>query len=83
MLKIWCMFDNHTFASVDASSREAIEKRVRELILKRRGASFFVRDEFDANMRDLNWHSYDTLKGFDAWLARFEVEQSFRKMMGA
>lgn len=83
MLKIWCMFDNHTFASVDADDRLGIRTRVRKLVRQRHGASFFVRDEFDAMMNGLTWHSRDSFDGLDDWLDRLEVEISFKKLQVA
>lgn len=83
MLKIYCMFDNHTFATVRATDREGIAARVKELIRLKKGASFFVRDGSDASMECLSWHSRDDLSKLDEWLDRVMEELAFAKLMVA
>lgn len=83
MLKVWCMFDNHTFAPVTFSDRPSLIKAAGKLIALKRGASFFVRDEYDATINSLHWHSRDTEVGMFKWADAVMVEHSFRKLMVA
>lgn len=82
-MKAWCMFDNHTFAQVEITTRAGVHLRVEELIMLKRGASFFVRDEFDATLNALDWHSHDNLHGLEDWVNRLFVEDEFHRLMVA
>lgn len=62
-LTVHCMFDNHTFASVDTSSEGVMVARIRDLIAEKRGAGFFVRDELGRTRNDLSWESRDDERG--------------------
>ena len=55
-MKIWFMFDNHTFARVGDSTtgREAMESRARELFAKDGCGSLFARDERDRHAANVN-----------------------------
>lgn len=82
-MKVYCMFDNHTFASVTFTDREGLLTRAKELTERKCGASFFVRDESDATLRGMDWHSRDCMDGADAWVRRVMQEYDFRKLMAA
>lgn len=91
MLKAWCMFDNHTFASVPLVSKQEIVARVQRLRDLRAGMSLFVRD----GDRELGQHvlfgtSPFELHGDDltdeeiaVWADKVLEEVAFRKLMDA
>ena len=84
MLKIYCMFDNHTFASVDmGGKRDDMLRQIGRLMCKNGGASFFVRDRYDATISALDWHSHDDPAGSGDWIDRVLTEESFQKIMAA
>ena len=92
MLKAWCMFDNHTFARVDLTTRDEIVERIKYLSELNKGMTLFVKDG-DATLGS-NGSPFDKspfeLYGQDAsdsaivdWADRVLSEVAFRKLMDA
>ena len=82
----YCMFDNHTFASIDLTThRYSIIARVVELIERKRGASFFVHDEFDARLDCLTRMRGDKMKPaeIEEWVDAVLREKDFWRLMAA
>ena len=84
-MKVYCMFDNHGFASIELGNRYSTIARVIELIERKKGASFFVRDEYDATLENLTrmWGDKMSPADVESWIDDVLAEQSFRKLMCA
>lgn len=85
-MKAYCMFDNHTFAGINLDGNKySVVARVAELIGRNKGASFFVRDEFEATLNNLTRMRGDKMSPTEVseWVDAVFEELSFRKLMVA
>lgn len=90
MLKIWFMYDNHAFATVEPRDRAGLIKRATALFKEDGCGCLFVRDE-GAEMQKLNLNGHqmgDGKYGVTAgeiaqWADDVMAEESFRHRMHA
>lgn len=89
MLKIWFMFDNHTFGKVTGKDRDTLIEQARDFFRQDGCGSLFVRDESDATVRALDLHGRPLNNGkygvlfseIEEWADKIEAERSFRTLM--
>ena len=83
-LKAWCMFDNHTFARVDLTTRDEIVERVKYLRSLNMGMTLFVREGGVEFGSPFELHERDASdSAITDWADRVLSEVAFRKLMDA
>lgn len=90
-MKIWYMFDNHTFAQIKETDRAGILAHAERLLNEDSCGSFFVRDECDATLSNLTLHTQRLNKDsykygistarLKKWVDEVLAERSFRMLM--
>lgn len=88
-MKIWFMYDNHTFAKVTDLSPDALFKRAKELFEEDGCGGLYVHDESGTTIQALTFHgrmlhhgrygAYDD--DLERWVAKIQEERSFRSLM--
>ena len=89
MLKIWFMYDNHTFAKVTDRSRGGLIQAAKELFGEDGCGALFVRDEHDCELYALTLNGHRQSDGrygvldreVEEWADKILVEESFRQVM--
>jgi hypothetical protein len=88
-LKVWFMYDNHTFARVEEITREELIARGKSLFDEDGCGSMFVRDAAEAQIDSLTLHGHMlrprkwgvTKAELAKWADAVVAERSFRTLM--
>lgn len=88
-MKLWFMFDNHTFEKITGQDREAILEQAIDLFRVNGSGSLFVRDENDVTVNALTVHGRRMESGkygvrasdLEKWADEIMAERSFRTLM--
>lgn len=86
MVKVWFMFDNHTFERVDSSDHASIVRDAYRLLTEDSYGMLVVRDSQDATMQGLYFHGdgkEPDMAKIDAWASRVMAEIEFDRLMAA
>lgn len=86
MLQIWFMFDNHSFAKINANLRgKDLVKAAEKLFQKDRSGMLFVRDHLGGDMKTLDLLGHIgyriTTAELEKWAADVEKEETFLRMI--